>query len=366
MKPIELKASTQTQSTKILIGSQIIETLPQHVTNSQASSCYIITDSHVAPLYLEQLKRALSMNFDQKHIHAYIIPAGELSKKLSTAELIYQDMALHGVDRASIVINLGGGVVSDLGGFVASTYMRGIPYITISTTLEAMVDASFGGKTGVNLGSLKNYVGVFAQPSLVLLDVKTLGTLPKRALIQGYAEVMKHGLIHDKKYFERAYAWRWDSYQSQDLIEIIERSVMIKKEIVSKDPHEKGERKLLNFGHTVGHVIESSSFSSDSPLFHGEAVAIGMVAETWISHLMGLISQKEAESIEQNIASVGLPTKFHFSGSVEDLMHKLLSDKKTTHGTLQFTLLQQVGKGIINQEVPDVIIHQGISHVISQ
>jgi len=366
MKTIELKTSTQNQSTKILIGSHIIETLPDQLTQFQASSCYLITDSHVAPLYLDQLTRILTTRFDQKNIHTYIVPAGESSKQLSMAELIYQDMASHGVDRASIVINLGGGVVSDLGGFVASTYMRGIPFITISTTLESMVDASFGGKTGVNLGVLKNYVGVFTQPRLVVLDVSTLNTLPKRALIQGYAEVLKHGLIQDKAYFERASTLRWDSFTLEDLMEIIERSVMIKKNIVSQDPYEIGARKLLNFGHTVGHVIESTSFSSDNPLFHGEAVAIGMVAETWISHLMGMIAQKDAETIEQCIASVGLPTRFHFSGQIEDLIHNLLSDKKTTHGTIRFALLHQIGKGVFDKEVSELIIHQGISHVISK
>lgn len=347
----------------VIIGEHSIGQLTHHIKFDRVTQIYIITDSHVATHYLEPVISTIKKSFDGA-IHSYTFDAGEKNKNLSTVEKIYSDMAEKKLDRKSLVINLGGGVVTDLGGFAASTYLRGLPFVNISTTLEGMVDASVGGKTGVNLGNKKNYVGVFAQPKLVIADISTLSTLPKRTLIQGYAEVIKHGLIADKTYFAQVAEKPFTDFNHDKQIEIIARSVEIKAEIVRQDEYESSTRKLLNFGHTVGHVLESLSFSSSDPLYHGEAVAIGMVAEAKIAQLSGMISDKDFNTIEIAIKRVGLPVKYQQSTSVDTIYDLLFTDKKNSGGKIKWTLLSSIGQGEENVSIGESLVRKAIEYIL--
>ena len=235
--------------------------------------------------------------------------------------------------------------------------------MNISTTLEGMVDASVGGKTGVNLGHLKNYIGAFAQPKIVLCDVETLKTLPDRALLQGYAEVIKHGLIEDRLYFEEAIEKSPLEMSARELVDIIAQSIAIKAEIVQQDESEQGVRKLLNFGHTIGHVIESLSMQSDKPLFHGEAVAIGMVAESSICQSVGMITEQDFKKIENGIRHVGLPIRYH-GATVDAIFDKLLTDKKAEKGDINWTLLSGIGQGEFNVKVDEKFVRQAIKYIL--
>ncbi len=361
-KTVTVSLHEQSKSYDILIGAGIFNTVSTVVNDGKYSAIYIITDTHVGPLYLQKLERELK----QDHMYSFVFEAGEQNKTLETVQRIYEDMAKNGIDRKSLVINLGGGVVTDLGGFAASTFMRGVPFINIATTLEGMVDASVGGKTGVNLGTLKNYVGVFSQPLMTVADIDVLKTLPERVFLQGYAEVIKHGLIDDKVYFEEAVSKSPLQMNSDELIQMIYRSVKIKSHIVMEDEHEKAARKLLNFGHTIGHVIESLSLMTKNPLFHGEAVSIGMIAEAYISCAAGMISRKTFLRIENGIRSVGLPTRYTSGSSIEDIVSQLRSDKKNEHGAVKWTLLSDIGKGEFNVSIGEHFVRQGVEYILQK
>ncbi|MBP9691468.1 3-dehydroquinate synthase [Candidatus Woesebacteria bacterium] len=358
-KKITVSLRTHAQSYDIVVGAGICGMLSKLLNVREYSVVYIITDTNVGPLYLDKLQKELTHD----HIHSFICNAGEQSKSLGTVQEIYEDMAHKRIDRKSLVINLGGGVVTDLGGFAASTFMRGIPFVNIATTLEGMVDASVGGKTGVNIGHLKNYVGTFSQPKMVIVDVEVLASLPDRAFVQGYAEVIKHGLISDKRLFEAAIQKSPTAMNGRELIDIISESVRIKSLIVMEDEYERAARKLLNFGHTIGHVLESLSFTTDHPLFHGEAVSIGMIAEAYISHVAGMLTAKEFAQIEAGIRSVGLPTRYAHKSTGDEVLSLLHSDKKNEHGTIKWTLLSGIGTGEFNVSISEKFVKDGIAYI---
>ena len=364
MKSINISLQHTSKKCDVHIGERLIEKVSEFISLKFYSQLYIITDSVVANYYLEPTKKVLKGFFTSEKIHSFIIDAGEKSKQLSTVERVYIDMAKKNLDRRTLVINLGGGVVTDLGGFTASTFLRGLPFINISTTLEGMVDASVGGKTGVNLGDKKNYIGTFTQPILVIADISTLDTLPKRTLIQGYAEVIKHALIADKKYFDEVSQKSFLEFTNQEKIDIIARSVEIKSEIVRQDEYESATRKLLNFGHTIGHVLESLSMNTDNPLFHGEAVAVGMIAEAKIASLCGMISEDEFKKIETAIKTVGLPTNHQSLNSVDEIYNLLITDKKNIYGKIKWTLLSAIGSGEENVEIAEIYVRKAIEYVI--
>jgi len=361
MKKVAVTIQKHINEYYVCIGEDLLKQIPDLVDLSAYSSVYIITDSNVSKHYLNGLKDILSP--DAGPIFSYEFPAGEASKQPETVITIYRDMAKHMIDRKTLVINLGGGVVTDMGGYVAASYLRGVSCINVSTTLEGMVDASVGGKTGLNLGTLKNYVGAFKQPDLVICDVNTLKTLPERALLQGYAEVIKHGLIADPIYFEEAVQKSPLEMNAKELVDIIAQSVEIKAQIVQQDETEHGSRKLLNFGHTIGHVIESLSMNTDKPLFHGEAVAIGMVAESYICLSSGMITEKEFKKIESGIKHVGLPIRYR-GVTVDDIADKLMTDKKVEKGTIKWTLLSGIGQGEFNVSIDETFVTKAIEYIL--
>ncbi|MBL4586628.1 MAG: 3-dehydroquinate synthase [Flavobacteriales bacterium] len=271
------------------------------------------------------------------------IPAGEENKKLKTCEKVWYELTEFSADRATVLLNLGGGVVTDLGGFVASTYMRGIRFVNIPTSMLGMVDAAVGGKTGVDFGVLKNMIGTFAQPETVVIDSNFLKTLPKRQYNNGLAEVLKHAFITDTSILDLMYA-------NED--ELISRSVNAKMSIVKSDQFEAGERKKLNFGHTIGHAIESHFLSSEKPILHGEAVAAGMIMAAHISGSVRGLSEEDVASIcsiTDSIFSRIAITNADWT-SVKNL---LIHDKKNADGKVQFVLLSKLGEAIVDQEVSD-------------
>jgi 3-dehydroquinate synthase len=296
---------------------------------------------NVGRLYADQLKAALQ----PATIDILTIPAGESNKTRDTWSHLTDQMLAAGFGRDSAIIALGGGVVGDLAGFVAGTYMRGIPLVQIPTTLLAMIDASIGGKTAVDTPAGKNLVGVFHSPATVIADPQVLGTLPLNELRAGLAEAIKHGVIADAPYLDFVAAslpglLAANGSKSDSMVSLIVRSVEIKADVVSRDEREDGLRKILNFGHTIGHAIEIVSGYS---LLHGEAVAIGMALESRLAEQIGLARTGTAALIEQTLQLAGLPTRLPTGFDKEAVLEATRSDKKARSGKTRFSLPLRVG-----------------------
>src|SRR6266568_2400153 len=334
----------------IFTGTGLIEKITTLIDFSKYSKLFIVTDQTVAPLFLEKL----GGNLPSKAA-SIVLPPGESAKDIKYLTKIWKAMIDAKLDRKSLVLNLGGGVIGDIGGFAASTYMRGIAFINIPTTLLAQVDESVGGKTMIDFDGIKNIVGTFYQPSAVIIDVETLKSLPQRQVLSGFADIIKHGLIKDKNYFEIVTNKKSMDFSQSELIDIIERSNEIKSEIVQGDENENGLRKIVNFGHTIGHAVEALSLETNTPLLHGEAVSIGMVAESDIANQIGLLSKENTLLIKESLINAGLPTsvpKF----KTDDIINKIKLDKKNIGDKMIFTLLRQIGEGVINQTISEEII----------
>lgn len=334
-----------------LIGKGIVSKLPWLIDLGKYSGIFVITDETVDKYCFQKLADAIPQNLKK-----IVLPAGEQFKTIKSVGKVWQKLLSEGCDRKALIINLGGGVIGDLGGFAASTYMRGIPFFQIPTTLLAQVDSSTGGKTGINFSGVKNLVGSFNQPIGVICDIDFLSTLPDREFIEGFGEIIKNGAISDKKYFEFVSGKKPRSFTQEELIKIVMGSVEIKAKVVTSDEKEKDIRKLLNFGHTIGHAIESLSQESNKPLLHGEAIAVGMVLEGKISNLVGLLSDSELKELKQAIIRAGLPTAYNLP--VDEILEKMKSDKKNEKGEINWTLLKSIGHAIFNQKVPDEIVRK--------
>lgn len=328
--------------------------------NISGKKICIVTDSNVGPLYADEVKKILEGTGNQ--VFVYTFPAGEASKTLSTVEDVYEFLIQNKFDRTDMLAALGGGVVGDLTGFTAATYLRGISFIQIPTSLLAQVDSSIGGKTGVDFRAYKNMVGAFYMPKLVYMNISTLKTLSDRLFNSGFGEIIKHGLIKDKNY----YKWLSDDSEqilsrNEDALEqMVYVSCAIKKVVVEKDPTEKGDRALLNFGHTLGHAIEKQMNFS---LYHGECVALGMIAALAISKKRGLITEQEfAEAAE-------LFRKYHFPMQVtgisaEDVVAVSKNDKKMVSNKVKFILINGIGSAFIDMTVTDEEMLEALSLVI--
>ncbi|MCB0339281.1 MAG: 3-dehydroquinate synthase [Bdellovibrionales bacterium] len=342
----------------IHIGSGALKQLPKIIDFSRYSSIVVITDDNLSKHWLAQLEEVLP----EKAI-AIVLAAGEFHKTIETVQQVWQKLAESESDRRSIILNLGGGVIGDLGGFVASTFMRGLDFVQIPTTLLAQVDASVGGKVGVNFAGVKNLVGSFAPPLAVCIDVDTLATLPLRQYRSGFAEVIKHGLIRDKAYFDLVSARTPDSFGTEDLVRIVRRSCELKAEVVEKDERESGLRKILNFGHTIGHALEALSLSNGTPMLHGEAIGIGMVAEARISVLTKRISEVDLLQIEATLRNYELPTRMPFQLHLSDVLEKIKSDKKNIAGAAKWTLLERIGEASYDCAVDPQIVIDAIGYI---
>jgi len=305
----------------------------------------LVSNPTVFGLYGEAVMSSLSAaGFE---IEKIILPDGEEHKNLGSAEKIFTDMLRARLDRRSALIALGGGVIGDITGFAASAYMRGIDFIQIPTTLLAQVDSSVGGKTGVNHALGKNMIGTFWQPRLVWIDIDTLRTLPKREVLAGLAEVIKYGIIWDREFFDFLKKNR-DAILNLEkgaITHIIKRSCEIKAEVVSKDERESGLRAILNFGHTIGHAIETAT--DYKAYLHGEAVSLGMIAETELAMLAGMIGSDETETVEELIEAFGLPSRVTIGFGTDHFLEAMKLDKKAVSGNLKFVLPETIGRVII-------------------
>ncbi|MDP3988250.1 MAG: 3-dehydroquinate synthase, partial [Candidatus Levybacteria bacterium] len=321
------------------------------------SKVFIITDVNAGFLFLKKLTKVIPVGFSFVELDA-----GEKEKNIENVQKIWKAMHDANLDRKSLVINLGGGVIIDIGGFAASTYMRGVDFINIPTTLLSMVDAGIGGKTGIDFNGIKNLVGIFNQPKAVVIDIDVLSTLPNREFLSGFSEIIKHGLIKDKKYFEKVSVKKPSEFNHAQLTDIVSGSCKIKKEIVQSDEKENGARKLLNFGHTIGHAIEALSLEGLNPLNHGEAISIGMLAEARISNILKMISSEDLEVIKKALTSVGLPVRFE-NLKIEEILKKMKSDKKNEKGNVKFVLLKGIGEAVYDQQIDQSVIKEALEYV---
>jgi shikimate kinase/3-dehydroquinate synthase len=356
MQEVAVNIPSHAQAYGILIGSGILKDLPTILHTEQYTKVFILTDQNVEKYWLPKLHQALGTSCPY-----LVLPAGEEIKRITSVERIWRALRQAQCDRKSLLVVLGGGVIGDMGGFAASTYMRGMPFVQIPTTLLAQVDSSIGGKTGFDFAGLKNLIGTFAQPKAVIVDTDTLSTLPERELRAGFAEMIKHGLIKNTGYFEQLIRKPITAYTASELAELIIVSTRIKATIVEHDETESGERKLLNFGHTIGHAIEALSWQTTHPLLHGEAVAIGMIAEATLSQRMGYLREDEVTHLIQTIRACGLPTVSPRL-PVDLVLQKLKADKKNEGGIAKFTLLEHIGKGIYDQTLNEHVVREVITH----
>lgn len=342
----------------VYYGAKAWENLNDFIAEQKPSSIFILVDGNTHEYCLSEFLQKLNTGTRTEVIE---IETGEEHKNLQTCEGVWNALSDLDADRKSLLINLGGGVVTDLGGFVASTFRRGIKFINIPTTLLAMVDASVGGKNGVDLGNLKNQIGVVNQPEMVLIDIQFLNTLPAQEMRSGLAEILKHGLIASESYWRKVSDLK--KLDIADLEKIIEESVEIKKEIVTKDPFEKNIRKSLNFGHTLGHAIESHFLThpQKQKLLHGEAIAIGMILETFISNKLQGFSEKKFEMIKDVIMDMYDKVEFD-RDDISEIKKLMKFDKKNESGKINFVLLEDIGAPVLDIQVSDDLLNKAFDH----
>jgi 3-dehydroquinate synthase len=354
MRTVTVPLGERTYS--ILIGSGLLPSLgPECARLQLGRRCAVISDTRVAAKYgrgaLSSLKKA---GFDPVLVR---IPPGEPAKRLRVVEKCYEQLAKHRLERKSFIVALGGGVVGDLAGFVAATYLRGIDFVQVPTTLLAQVDSSVGGKVGVNLAAGKNLVGAFYQPRLVICDVATLTTLPGRELRAGLAEVLKYGIIYDARLFERLETDlpRLLKLDRDVLVDVIARCCEIKAEVVSKDERESGLRAILNFGHTIGHALEATS--GYGKYLHGEAISIGQVAAAGLSNWYAGLPPVDMRRIWTIFTKAGLPVAARITRPrFRKLLAAMQLDKKVTDGNIKFVLARRIGEVVTDQKVSEVHI----------
>lgn len=319
----------------------------------------IVTDSNVDNLYGEELFNLLSGKCMK--VVKYVFPAGEENKNLDVVKEVYKFLIEEGFDRKDMLIALGGGVVGDLTGFTAATYLRGIDFVQIPTTLLAQADSSIGGKTGVDFDGYKNMVGAFKMPRLVYMNISVLRTLEDRQFFSGFAEVMKHGIIKDSIFYEWLIENMYEICERDldTLEEMVMRSCGVKKLVVEKDPTEQGDRALLNLGHTIGHAIEKAK---NFELYHGECVALGTVAAAYISWKKELLSMDEYYEIRDMFVPFYLPISVD-NVNPEEILRLTKSDKKMEAGKIKFILLKKIGKAVIDNTVTDEEILAAINEI---
>ena len=309
----------------------------------------IVADSTTAELYGAELKEVLKDTC--AHVSMFVFPAGEANKTLNIVRDLYEHLILEKFDRKDMLVALGGGVVGDLTGFAAATYLRGIGFIQVPTTLLSQVDSSIGGKTGVDFDAYKNMVGAFHMPRLVYMNLNVLKTLPDRQFACGMGEIIKHGLIQDPDYLEKLSTYQKEIRDKEyaALLWMVAGSCKIKRHVVEEDPTEQGIRAWLNFGHTIGHSVEKLK---DFTLCHGECVAIGCAAAAWMSWKRGLISEQEKESTERLMTDYHLPVRVE-GLKPEDIVKTTKLDKKMDAGKVKFVLLKKIGEAFVTRDVED-------------
>jgi len=349
-----------TRSYVVEVGHGLLEkTGPVVAERSSSSKVAVVTDSNVGPLYAERVMT--SLQGAGKSPVLITVPAGEASKSMAQAESILDQMAAAGLDRKSMLVALGGGVIGDLAGFVAAIYQRGIPFVQIPTTVLSQVDSSVGGKTGVNLKDAKNMVGAFHQPTHVLADIDTLSSLPKREWNEGFAEIIKHAAIRDASMFD---AIDEVAAGGGDLADLIRRNIAIKARVVEEDEFETKEvRALLNFGHTIGHAIEASA--GYGSLLHGEAISIGLKAAAWLSVQQSGLGGEAYERVCATLKAFDLPLSVPSGFDEQDVLRRMMMDKKFVAGNIRFVLLRSLGDAFVSKDITLDHVRQAYATVCS-
>ena len=348
------------ESYPIYLASQDLGEMLSNLDLSSYSSIFILTDQNVAKYYLTEVEKALNSS------QSIIVTPSELSKSIDCVSSVSQKLLEAQADRHSLLVNLGGGMVGDLGGFIASIFMRGIDFIHIPTTLLSQVDSSIGGKVGINHGGAKNILGSFVPPRFVVISCATLGTLSDREYSSGYGEIIKYGCIADQSLLEQASYPAKKVSNSKEVLELIERSCTIKNDIVKADTNESDLRKILNFGHTVGHALEILSHKHSKPLLHGEAVALGLIVEVAISNKLLGMPSAALEQLETIIDSCGLPSSLDFSIQKDHFIKSVMADKKNIKGSLRCVLLEEFGEPKTDIIVDPDLLYQTTVAVLGQ
>ena len=319
---------------------------------AEASKVFVLTDANVAMYWLPELEHWLGC----EQAVEIVVKAGERYKTLGTARRIWKTLQKHQADRQSVMVNLGGGTISDLGGFTASCYQRGIRFVNVPTTLLAMVDASIGGKNGVDLGGIKNQIGTFSEPEEVLVNPIFLSTLSERELLSGIAEMVKYGFVADEDLLQ---------VDESNYEQFILRAGRIKKEIVEQDFRDRGDRHVLNFGHTVGHAIEAYSLTTNTPLTHGESVALGMWCALWLSIRQSGLREETLVEYEPVMKMLVAQSELPFDTiDVDAVMNRLAYDKKSQDGQARFVLLKAVEKPLVDQLVAEELVRESIVELL--
>lgn len=328
-------------SQKIIFTNNVNDAVKSILDDIDYNKLFVLTDvntrHYVMPIFCETLVNAIDIT----------IQAGDTNKNMESLAHVWKTLGENGATRRSVLINLGGGMVTDLGGFAASTFKRGIKFINIPTTLLSSVDAAVGGKTGINFNGLKNEVGVFNEADAVLISTRPLATLPIDEVKSGFAEMLKHGLLSNKDTFNKLLDYEFNHFHNEHLLSLLEESVNVKRDIVRQDPHEKGLRRALNLGHTVGHAFESLAMKRQSPIPHGYAVAWGMIVELVLSHMMLKFDSNTLHRYSQFVYdNYGA---FHIScDDYPELISLMTHDKKSNNGEMNFSLLRDIGNIEIN------------------
>jgi len=344
---ISAKIDLKDNAYEVIVSKGILNDCGNYISNLEiGNKCAIISDSNVAPLYASKVSESLANNNIKSEL--IVVDAGESSKSLESVEKICRTMIKTGHDRHVFVIALGGGVIGDLAGLVASVFYRGVPFIQIPTTIVSQVDSAVGGKTGVNTPEGKNLIGSFYHPKIVITDTLTLSSLPEREFNEGFAEVIKHAAIRDKSMFEDIMSV--EGYENLD--ELILRNVEIKARIVEQDEKElSGLRAHLNYGHTIGHAIETAG--GYGKFLHGEAISLGLIAANKISSQKSNLLDSENEIIIKALKKFNLPTQLDDSVSTQSLIDIMKSDKKFKNGKIRFVILNKLGEAELSEDVSE-------------
>lgn len=351
-------------SYEIVIGRNLGEEVQDFARGAGFSpKALLLNDSHVGPLYGEKVCSWLKGAGLEPVL--VTVPAGEGSKSLATAETVYTECIRGGLDRKSPVFALGGGVVGDLSGFIAATYMRGVPFVQLPTSLLSQVDSSVGGKVAVNHALGKNLIGAFYQPKAVFMDLDLMATLPQREISTGLGEVVKYGLIYDRDFFAylEGHVGEILALEQESLSYLIARSCEIKAAVVSEDEKEAGLRRILNFGHTIGHAIEKET--GFARYNHGEAVAIGMVGALRLSISLGLLAEEVLPRTERLLQALGLPVRAE-GCTVENMYGDIFHDKKTVGGKVNWVLLTEIGKTLCRGDVPAEAVKEAMAYCLAK
>ena len=359
---VEVQSRRESESSTIIIERGGLDNVASRLHVSTFSKVVLVVDAGAAG-FAAKITSSCGVS-DQQVLE---LSGGEGCKDLSHLEKLWGFFQRNELDRKGLVIALGGGAITDLVGFAAATFMRGVPVSYIPTTLLAQVDASIGGKCAINFGGSKNIVGNFQLPRVVLIDPDVLSSLPTRELRSGFAEVIKHGALFDEKFFTACTEEPCNTLPPTVLSEIIARSCELKAAIVREDERELGPRKLLNFGHTLGHAIESIclKLGAEKRLLHGECVSLGMIGEAYISLQLGLISKGELERVETSIAKAGLPIRLPDPLPIHEVIAATRSDKKREASEIKWSLLEGIGRGVYDKIVPNEVVEKAV-HYLSQ